>query len=132
VRSTEGEILSRESRYFVTSIDPASVTASELQFHIRGHWQIENCLHFVKDRCRSDPVVPASRPPPPRIHQARLNRRIEHFPADPRPFSTSFLSAVRSLWPRGNLFHHDVSVMTADCPPVQGGCRAKQSKVSTN
>jgi len=50
VRSTDGEILSRESRYFATSIDPASVTASELQSHIRGHWQIENCLHFVKDR----------------------------------------------------------------------------------
>ena len=50
VRSIEGEILSRESRYFVTSIDPASVTASELQSHIRGHWQVENCLHFVKDR----------------------------------------------------------------------------------
>jgi predicted transposase YbfD/YdcC len=50
VRSADGEILSCESRYFATSIDPASVTASELQSHIRGHWQVENCLHFVKDR----------------------------------------------------------------------------------
>jgi predicted transposase YbfD/YdcC len=50
VRSAHGEILSNESRYFVTSIDPASVTASELQSYIRGHWQVENCLHFVKDR----------------------------------------------------------------------------------
>jgi hypothetical protein len=46
----DGEILSHESRYFVTGIDPASVTACELQSHIRGHWQVENCLHFVKDR----------------------------------------------------------------------------------
>ena len=34
----------------MTSIDPGSVTASELQSYIRGHWQVENCLHFVKDR----------------------------------------------------------------------------------
>ena len=50
VRLANGEILSHESRYFVTSIDPGSVTASELQSYIRGHWQVENCLHFVKDR----------------------------------------------------------------------------------
>ena len=48
--SSEGEILSVESRYFVTSLDPGSVTAHELQSHIRGHWQVENCLHFIKDR----------------------------------------------------------------------------------
>ena len=50
VRSANDEILSHDSRYFATSIDPASVTASELQSYIRGHWQVENCLHFVKDR----------------------------------------------------------------------------------
>ena len=50
MRLANGEILSHESRYFVTSIDPGSVTASELQSYIRGHWQVENCLHFVKDR----------------------------------------------------------------------------------
>ena len=50
VRSAEGALLSRESRYFVTSLDPGSVTAAELHAYIRGHWQVENCLHFVKDR----------------------------------------------------------------------------------
>jgi predicted transposase YbfD/YdcC len=50
VRSAEGTLLSRESRYFVSSLDPDSVTAAELQGYIRGHWQVENCLHFVKDR----------------------------------------------------------------------------------
>jgi len=50
VRLANGEILSHESRYFVTSIDPGAVTAAELQSYIRGHWQVENCLHFVKDR----------------------------------------------------------------------------------
>jgi hypothetical protein len=50
VRSPDDEILLAESRYFATSLDPASVTAAGLQSYVREHWQVENCLHFVKDR----------------------------------------------------------------------------------
>lgn len=50
MRSPEGKVLQNESRYFVTSLDPASVKASELYTYLRGHWQVENCLHFTKDR----------------------------------------------------------------------------------
>jgi hypothetical protein len=50
VRSRDGAVLSCESRYFTTSLDPGSVSASRLQSHARAHWQVENCLHFVKDR----------------------------------------------------------------------------------
>ena len=50
VRSSDGEILLAESRYFATSLDPDSVTASGLQSYVRDHWQVENCLHFIKDR----------------------------------------------------------------------------------
>lgn len=50
MRSAQGELISRESRYFVSSLDPDSVTPRELQGYIRGHWQVENCLHFIKDR----------------------------------------------------------------------------------
>ncbi len=46
----DGEILSFETRYFVSSIDPEQASALDLLRHIRGHWQVENCLHFVKDR----------------------------------------------------------------------------------
>jgi predicted transposase YbfD/YdcC len=49
-RSPSGKILLSDSRYFVASIDPASVTSSGLQSYVREHWQVENCLHFVKDR----------------------------------------------------------------------------------
>jgi hypothetical protein len=49
VRSSHGAILSCDSRYFTTSLDPASVTAAQLQAYARDHWQVENCLHFVKD-----------------------------------------------------------------------------------
>lgn len=50
VRSAHGEILSRESRYFITSLAPEAVSARQLQDYVRGHWQVENCLHFIKDR----------------------------------------------------------------------------------
>jgi hypothetical protein len=50
VRTPNGKLLSLESRYFASSLNPDLVTASELQSYIRGHWQVENCLHFVKDR----------------------------------------------------------------------------------
>lgn len=50
VCSRAGARLSCDSRYFATSLDPDSVTASDLQAYVRDHWQVENCLHFVKDR----------------------------------------------------------------------------------
>ena len=50
VRSPDGKISLANSRYFAASLDPATVTSSELQSYVREHWQVENCLHFVKDR----------------------------------------------------------------------------------
>jgi predicted transposase YbfD/YdcC len=50
LRCAEGTLLSRESRYFITSLEADSVTPRELHGYIRGHWQVENCLHFIKDR----------------------------------------------------------------------------------
>ncbi len=49
-RSPNGEILFQERRYYVTSLDPSQVSLLDLLRFIRGHWQVENCLHFVKDR----------------------------------------------------------------------------------
>lgn len=39
-----------ETRYFATSLDPSRVTAARLLGMIRGHWEVENSLHYVKDR----------------------------------------------------------------------------------
>jgi Transposase DDE domain len=50
MRAADGTLLLHDSRYFVTSIPAERVTASSLHRAVRGHWQIENCLHFVKDR----------------------------------------------------------------------------------
>jgi len=50
VHSADGCAILAETRYFITSLDPSTVTVAELHGYIRGHWQVENCLHFVKDR----------------------------------------------------------------------------------
>ena len=42
--------VSLETRYYISSLDPDVVTASEFQEHILGHWEVENCLHLQKDR----------------------------------------------------------------------------------
>jgi len=46
----KGKAPSFETRYFVSSLDPAVVPASEFQDLIRRHWEVENCLHWQKDR----------------------------------------------------------------------------------
>ena len=41
-------LLSHDTRYFITSIDPSDMKPRDLQKLVRDHWQIENSLHFVK------------------------------------------------------------------------------------
>jgi hypothetical protein len=45
-----GRAATTETRYFAGSVDPGRVTADELLGVARGHWQVENGLHYVKDR----------------------------------------------------------------------------------
>jgi predicted transposase YbfD/YdcC len=42
--------VSFETRYYISSLDPDVVSASEFQGYILGHWEIENCLHGQKDK----------------------------------------------------------------------------------
>jgi hypothetical protein len=39
-----------QTRYFATSLDPAQVGPGRLLDLVRGHWQVENSLHYEKDR----------------------------------------------------------------------------------
>ena len=39
-----------ETRYFATSLGPGAVTPGRLLDLVRGHWGIENRLHYIKDR----------------------------------------------------------------------------------
>jgi predicted transposase YbfD/YdcC len=50
-RSFDGDILSCETHYYLTSLSPNDVSAQQLMSLIRGHWEVENCLHWIKDRC---------------------------------------------------------------------------------
>jgi predicted transposase YbfD/YdcC len=50
LRKPDGEIVSHDVRYYITSLDPDQVSAADLLRYVRGHWQIENSLHFLKDR----------------------------------------------------------------------------------
>jgi hypothetical protein len=45
-----GAVIHQETRYFACSLDPGRVSAGELLTLIRGHWQVENSLHYIKDR----------------------------------------------------------------------------------
>jgi len=46
----DGSLYSHDTRYFISSIDPGTVTPDDLLRLVRGHWQVENCLHWMKDR----------------------------------------------------------------------------------
>ncbi|MCL2709803.1 MAG: transposase [Planctomycetaceae bacterium] len=46
----DGTKKSHDSRFFISSLDPGEVTPEELLCLVRKHWQVENCLHWVKDR----------------------------------------------------------------------------------
>ncbi len=39
-----------ETRYFVTSLAADEVSPGQLLRRVRGHWCVENGLHFIKDR----------------------------------------------------------------------------------
>ena len=39
-----------ETRYFAASLDPGRVPPARLLGLVRGHWQVENGLHYEKDR----------------------------------------------------------------------------------
>jgi hypothetical protein len=49
-RSLDVGAVSRDSRYFVASLDPAHVTAARRPAHACGHWQIDSDHGLGKDR----------------------------------------------------------------------------------
>jgi predicted transposase YbfD/YdcC len=40
----------QETRYLVTSLQADGVSPKRLMVLVRGHWGVENGLHFIKDR----------------------------------------------------------------------------------
>jgi predicted transposase YbfD/YdcC len=50
VTNEDGTVCHSDTRYFITSISPDEICAAELLATVRRHWQIENCVFFLKDR----------------------------------------------------------------------------------
>jgi hypothetical protein len=48
--SAAGAPAGRETRYFATSLSADEVSPGRLLRLARGHWGVENGLHFIKDR----------------------------------------------------------------------------------
>ena len=48
--SAAGAAIGHETRYFVTSLSADAVSPEQLLRLVRGHWCVENGLHFIKDR----------------------------------------------------------------------------------
>jgi hypothetical protein len=48
--STSGVLDRHETRYFITSLSADEVSPGRLMRLVRGHWGVENGLHFIKDR----------------------------------------------------------------------------------
>jgi predicted transposase YbfD/YdcC len=48
--SVKGAPIRQETRYLATSLSPDEVSPERLMRLVRGHWCVENGLHFLKDR----------------------------------------------------------------------------------
>jgi Transposase DDE domain len=46
----QGVAVRSETRYLITSLGPDEVSPKRLMELVRGHWSVENGLHFIKDR----------------------------------------------------------------------------------
>jgi predicted transposase YbfD/YdcC len=72
----DGTLVFRERRFYVTSLDPAKVSPQKLYRLIRGHWQVENCLHFIKDRWWDEDRHWTSRPGLAKVFASLTNAAI--------------------------------------------------------
>jgi len=45
-----GSMIAQESRYLIASLGGDEVSPARLMELVRGHWSVENGLHFIKDR----------------------------------------------------------------------------------
>lgn len=46
----DGSLESQDVRYFITSLSAERIASGQLLQTIRNHWQVENNLHWMKDR----------------------------------------------------------------------------------
>jgi len=49
-RDADGHLENVDSRYYISSLNPDHTMPDDLLDNIRRHWEVENSLHFTKDR----------------------------------------------------------------------------------
>ena len=57
-----GKLSSKEVRYHITSVSRKKLQPEKLLRGIRGHWQVENSLHHVKDRSWYEDKIYSKKP----------------------------------------------------------------------
>jgi predicted transposase YbfD/YdcC len=56
-RDTQGKVLGREDRYFLTNLRPGRLTLAQILLVVRGHWGVENdCFWSLDTQWREDAV----------------------------------------------------------------------------
>jgi predicted transposase YbfD/YdcC len=43
-------VIRHETRYYIASLSADEVSPEQLMRNVRGHWCVENGLHYIKDR----------------------------------------------------------------------------------
>ncbi len=81
-----------ETRYFASSLDPSRVTAGRLRELVRGHWQVENRLHYVRDVTMGEDANRTRTGSGPQVLAAMRNLAISTLRADA---ATNIAAALR-------------------------------------
>ena len=68
-----GEVLSQETTWFVTSLSPERASPQDLMTIIRGHWSIENRVHWVRDVTLAEDASPLRQGNSPQVMAAFRN-----------------------------------------------------------
>ena len=85
-RSLTGRRWRSETVYAITDLDQSQIRPDEIADILRGHWHIENRLHWVRDMTSSHghPAQPRDQHPPPSRRNQHRRRNPTHLPT-PEP-----------------------------------------------
>lgn len=94
-----------EVSFGITSLKPAEATAQRLLALVRGHWQIENKLHYRRDATLREDWCQVRRGRAPRVLAILnnvllgllLRRKVENVPAARRQYDADYPAALKLI-----------------------------------
>jgi predicted transposase YbfD/YdcC len=92
-RKGSGKRATRDTMYAVTSLTAAQAQSTELARYIRGHWHVENKLHWVRDMTMGEDASRVRTGGGPRMMASLRNLaisllRLTDTPTSPKPYAT--------------------------------------------